>query len=157
MRLIALLCTLVALGAAGLAGQALWQEVIAPDTLPEHTPQGAKAPEAAPASPPRPARRWPSLFGERQPPNPPAPPVEAKAPPQPPSSPKPPLASLGYTLKGVVRAGPGTWAMVGHPTGDRLLRVGDMLEPEVTVVRIDEQGIWVSRDGDAPEVLTFPE
>lgn len=157
MRWIAAACTLVALTAAALAGQALWQEVTMPAELPEQVAASGAAPAAQPPAPPRISRRWPALFGERQPPKPPAPPTEAKAEPQPPKPPKPPLSSLGYTLKGVVRTGSATWAMLGHPTGDRLLRVGDELEPDVVVARIDEQGLWVSRGGDEPERLAFPE
>jgi len=66
------------------------------------------------------------------------------------------VASLGYTLKGVVRAGSGTWAILSHPTGERLLRDGDALAEGIIVARIDEAGLWVSRDGDEPELLAFP-
>lgn len=157
MRLIAALVTLVALAAAAYAGQALWQEINSPPDLPERPHQAGTTQEATPPAPPRSSRRWPALFGERQPPKPPAPPTTPKEEPQPPKPPKPPLTSLGYTLKGVVRTGATTWAMVGHPGGDRLLKVGDELEPDVRVARIDELGLWVSRDGDDPELMAFPE
>ncbi|WP_412552893.1 type II secretion system protein N [Shimia sp. MIT1388] len=157
MRLIAGLCTVLCLGVAGWAGWQLAKELRAPPgplTLPEKSQQ---AEEAAPPQAERPPRRWTALFGERQPPTPQAAAPTPKEEPQPPKAPKPPLSSLGYTLKGMVRDGGNSWAIVGHPTGDRLLRIGDLLEPNVEVAIINEQGLWVSRDGDDPELMAFPE
>lgn len=157
MRLIAGLCTLVCLGAAAWAGWQLAEELRAPSgplTMPN---QGQQAEEAAPAQLEHPPRRWTALFGERQPPKPQAAPPVLQEEPQPPKAAKPPLTSLGYTLKGMVRDGANSWAIVGHPTGDRLLRVGDMLEPNVEVAIIDAEGLWVSRDGDSAELMAFPE
>ncbi|CUH63485.1 hypothetical protein TG4357_00701 [Thalassovita gelatinovora] len=157
MRLIAALFTLLCLAAAALAGQALWQQVSAPEAViaPQQN-RTAQANQATPPTVPRVARHWPAIFGEPQPPVPaPAAPV-VKAEPQPPQPPKPPLDSLGYTLKGVVQAGTGTWAILSHPTGERLLRVGDALTQGIMVARIDDAGLWVSRDGDDPELMGFP-
>lgn len=146
MRLLAALATLAALGAAGLGGQALWQALENP--LPP-APQIAAAPDpatTAPASGPerQPPPRWPALFGEPQPPEPQPPtPPKPKAEPQPPAPPAPPLESLGYALKGVVSDGGSRWAIVAHPTGDRLLRRGDRLGDDYTVVAIDEAGLWL--------------
>ena len=102
---------------------------------------------------------WPALFGMPEPPKPPEPVVELQppAPPTPPKPPKPPLASLGYQLKGVVRAGDAVWGLVSHPTGDQIMRVGDALTDGVMIAQIDEKGLWVSRDDDAPELLGFEE
>ncbi|WP_323783821.1 type II secretion system protein N [Thalassovita sp.] len=157
MRLIAALCTLLSLAAAGFAGQALWQQVTAPETaITAKQDQTTQAGSATPPAVPRVARHWPAIFGEPQPPKPAPVAQPVKAEPQPPKPPKPPLDSLGYTLKGVVRAGSGTWAILSHPTGEQLLRDGDALAEGIIVARIDEAGLWVSRDGDEPELLAFP-
>lgn len=157
MRLIAALCTLMTLAAAGYAGQALWQEVNAPAADPQPVAMRAGADPAAPPTPPRALRHWPPVFGEPQPPAPAQQPKQATQEPQPPKQPKPPLSSLGYTLKGVVRAGSETWAVLSHPTGERLLRQGEALDGGIVVAKIDEVGIWLSRDGDEAELLAFPE
>ncbi|WP_294228457.1 type II secretion system protein N [uncultured Shimia sp.] len=157
MRLIAGFCTLVCLGGAVWAGWQLAEELRAPQdslTLPN---SATLSDEATPPQAVRQPRRWTALFGERQPPTPQTAPPQQKEEPQPPKAAKPPLSSLGYTLKGMVRDGASSWAIVGHPTGDRLLRVGDMLEPNVRVAIIDAQGLWVSRDDDDPELMAFPE
>ncbi|MFC6758545.1 hypothetical protein ACFQFQ_01945 [Sulfitobacter porphyrae] len=49
------------------------------------------------------------------------------------------------------------WAMVSHPTGDQLMRVGDTLSNGATVKRIDEQGVWVDNGGDDLALLGFVE
>lgn len=103
---------------------------------------------------------WPALFGEPQPPapepepQPPAPEPEPE-PPAPPAPPLPPLESLGYSLKGLVRANDVVWAMISHPTGDRVLRVGDTLQDDLIVTRIDETGIWVGNGQAEPQQLDF--
>lgn len=167
MRLLATLVTIGFLGLAGLAGHALWvMSGLAPaqasSILINTTQSAAQRPRPANdattdnAPVPAPVRFWPALFGEPQPPMP----QQAAQPPQasaPPSAPKPPLSSLGYTLKGIVRTETGVWATVDHPTGSRLLRQGDELVPYVTITRIDEEGVWVSRDNDEPELLAFPD
>ncbi|WP_373051341.1 type II secretion system protein N [Thalassovita aquimarina] len=157
MRLIAALCTVMTLAAAGFAGQALWQEVNAPVEDLQPMAAGPETDQAAAPAQPRATRHWPPIFGEPQPPAPAAPPKQAIAEPQPPKQPKPPLSSLGYTLKGVVRAGPDTWAVLSHPTGEKLLRRGEKLGGGIVVARINEAGIWLSRDGDEAELLAFPE
>ncbi|MFZ7091500.1 type II secretion system protein N [Primorskyibacter sp. 2E233] len=158
MRWLAWIMTIALLALAGQSGFALWSELNAPAvkigvaTLPE------AADGEAPQAPMRPPRNWPALFGEPQPPKPPAPPPQAPQPePQPPKPPKPPLGSLGYALKGMVQTGDATWAMVFHPTGEQLVRTGDMLADDIEVVRIDDDGVWISRQGDAPELLGFEE
>lgn len=167
MRLLAAAITLVFLGIAGLSGHALWvMSGLGPAQASSILLASPKETESrvAPARQgnddrpdvPAPVRFWPALFGEPEPPAPanaaPAPP-EAKAP----SPPKPPLSSLGFSLKGVVRTDAGVWATVDHPSGNRLLRKGDELAPDVVVARIDSDGVWVSRFGDEPELLAFPE
>lgn len=159
MRFVAALLTLVALTAAALAGQGLWQEVKDPPAVAVPSaviPEG----EAQPPSSSLPPRVWPALFGEPQPPMPPQPAPEPPTPvaaPQPPKPPMPPLESLGYELKGLVRAEGAIWAMISHPTGQRVLRPGDALEEGYTVARIDSAGVWVT-DGDAePALLGFRE
>ncbi len=160
MRLLAYIMLLITLGAAGWAGQLLWQEwqewqVPVAVVLPEGS--APVAPDAAP-QPEAPPRFWPALFGEKQPPPPPEPEPEPPAPePQPPAPKAPPLDSLGYELKGVVRAEGAVWALVAHPTGERILRVGDTLEHGLIVMEITEEGVWIGPEGGEPELLKFPE
>lgn len=157
MRFVAALLTLVALTAAALAGQGLWHEVKAPPAKARPaTVAGADEPQ--PPAQALPPRVWPALFGEPQPPLPPAAepqPPTATTPPEPPKAQMPPLESLGYELTGLVRADGTIWALISHPTGQRILHPGDTLEEGYTVERIDSAGIWVS-DGEAePELLGF--
>lgn len=154
MRLIAWICTGGALIAIALAGQMLWRQISTPAALPSLAMATQNSDPQAPDTAPQP-RNWPYLFGEPKPPAPPQPPSQQVAEPQPPKPPKPPLSALGYQLNGVVRAGETTWAMMSHPTGDRLLRVGDMLDSGIKVTEIATDGIWISRDEDAPEFLAF--
>lgn len=158
MRLIAYLTLLIGLAAAGRAGQMLWQEWQVPPVagLPEGpVTEAAQAPAPQPPAPPR---RWPALFGEKQPPAPPAPDPQPPEPePQPPAPPAPPLSSLGYELKGVVRAEGTVWAIVSHPTGERILRVGTTLEDGLIVREITEEGVWIGPEGRDPELLGFPD
>ncbi|MDU8912183.1 hypothetical protein [Aestuariicoccus sp. MJ-SS9] len=155
MRVLAFLATLAALAAAALAGQELRQvlERPVPDTAaPPVTAAGAD-PDPARAAP-APPRDWPALFGEvvvaePQPPKPPAPAPE----PQPPRPPAPPIDSLGYSLQGLVSEGENRWAIVSHPTGETLLRVGDMLGEIYEITAIDAQGLWARAAPDADPVL----
>lgn len=149
MRLVAALLTLGLLGAAGLAGKALWTELSAPPSPP--VPAEVMMASAGPLKPPAPPRRWPALFGEPQPPAPPEPE------PQPPEPPGPPLASLGYSLKGLVRSGGATWALLSHPTGERVIRPGDALGGGLLVMVIDAQGVWIGAQGEEPQLLAFDE
>lgn len=160
MRLLAAVSTILLLGAAAVAGLNLWA-LMSPDPAPDRV----QAQLDQPAQETRPsadklAKVWPALFGEPQPPEP-SPPAQQPNPEpkqkQPPTPPKPPLDSLGYVLSGIVKSDDGVWAMVDHPTGGRLLRIGEELQPGITVSRIDAEGLWISRDGDAPELLGFPE
>lgn len=159
MRLIAAIMTLIALAASGLAGQRLHETL----NTPADEVSGARIArdEAAEPQPPAPTpgpRRWPAVFGELQPPAPP--PAAEPQPPAPvpePQPPRPPLDSLGYALKGVVRVDQKIWAMVSHPTGDQLMRVGDDLSNGATIERIDEQGIWVNNGGENLVLLGFVE
>lgn len=156
MRLIAALSTLGCLALATLAGHQLWQVLAHPAPPQELQLQRSQSDAAPPPPVPAPIRYWPPIFGEKQPPSP-ATPASAQSAPQPPQPPKPPLESLGYVLKGRVQAGTGTWAIVAHPSGEQLLRRGDALREGIKVVRIDAAGLWVSRQGDAPELLGFAE
>lgn len=160
MRFIATFFTLAALVATGFAGKDL-RAALSQGT--PHVPAEdlSRAAEDV-ASPPAPAAplQWPALFGEPEPPKPPAPPpapVQVVEEPQPPSPPKPPLSSYGYTLKGTVRAGDAVWGLVSHPTGEQILRVGDVLVDDMTIARIDAAGLWVDTGDDDPELLGFPE
>ncbi|KAA8609012.1 hypothetical protein [Salipiger aestuarii] len=154
MRILATLCTLAALTAAILAGAQLWQQVARwqADAAPALAPANAPALPAPP--PPAPPARWPAIFGE---PHPPAPPEPPAAEPQPPGAPKPPLDSLGYRLRGVVRSHDKLWALVSHPTGETLVRAGDVIAPGIRALRIAAEGLYISRDEDAPELLAFPQ
>lgn len=157
MRFAAFLALLISLAAAGWAGQGLWQEWQASQApLP---PRAAALPEAEPQPPAAtlPPRSWPLLFGEKMPPLPPNEPEPPKAEPEPPMPKAPPIDALGYTLKGVVRADGSVWAMVSHPTGEQVLRVGDVLEAGLVVAKIDEQGLWAGPEGEEPGLLGFEE
>lgn len=116
-------------------------------------------------------RHWAALFGAPQPPKPPAPP-EPQPPtpePQPPSPPSPPLDSLGYSLKGVVSSGAAQWAIVAHPAGDVILRLGEELTAGLYLLAITEAGLVLGPEGaepqdpealqpgDAQKLLRFPE
>lgn len=146
MRFVALLLTLLLLGLAGHSGLALWQRMQAPPEAPPSLSALLPREGTSGTDTPAPARRWPPLFGE---PQPPAPPVQAE--PQPPAPPMPPIESLGYRLKGVVRNGKADWAIVTHPTGDVLLKVGDPLTEDLTVVAIEAEGLWLSRSGNSAD------
>ncbi|PYG27236.1 type II secretion system protein N [Pelagimonas varians] len=155
MRWIGWIVAIVALAFAGQTGHALWLSWQSSHSEASLAP-APQTPDQLPPEPPRRApRNWPSVFGEPQPPKP-APP-EPVAEPQPPKPPQPPIDSLGYSLKGLVQTGRSTWAMVHHPTGEQLVRVGDMLAENIEVARIDDDGVWVSRFGGDPELLDFPE
>jgi len=149
MRLVALLLSLLLLALAGWIGFGLWQRMATPAPAPRSL--AALLPDATPdtGGTRGPVRHWPPLFGE---PQPPAPPVQVE--PQPPAPPMPPIESLGYRLKGVVRNGKADWAIVTHPTGDLLLKVGDTLSDGITVDAIDAEGLWVS-NGKTRTVLGF--
>ncbi|KMK64011.1 hypothetical protein [Puniceibacterium sp. IMCC21224] len=161
MRMIAVVFSLLALAATALAGQELWQVWQHP--LPSVSGLRAAASSATPAGaepqPPSPPRRWPALFGELRPPEPQPPkPPEPQAEPQPPAPRAPPLASLGFSLRGMVSDGASRWVIVAHPTGDQLFKVGDALTPDYTIARIDEEGLWaVTAPGAEPQLLGFAE
>lgn len=129
---------------------------------------GSTTDDAAAAGTPR---HWAALFGAPQPPKPPAPP-EPQPPtpePQPPSPPSPPLDSLGYSLKGVVSSGAAQWAIVAHPAGDVILRLGEELTAGLYLLAITEAGLVLGPEGaepqdpealqpgDAQKLLRFPE
>ena len=154
MRLIAAILTCGALALAALAGQELWLLLTAAPQKDTGVQIAAVSQSDAPRPPQKQAHRWPALFGERQPPKPTAA-ATPQAAPQPPKAAKPPIESLGYVLKGRVQAGPATWAIVSHPSGEQLVRQGDALRAGITIARIDAKGLWISREGDAPELLEF--
>ncbi len=159
MRLLAFAVTLGFLAAAGFAGQALIEAVRGPLPAPAEAPETAAlaTPAGTPDSAPTRPRTWPALFGDRvipepQPPAPPPPP-DPEPEPQPPA---PPVAGLGYSLQGVVSDGTTRWAIISHPTGEALLRVGDALGEHYTVSAIDEQGLWAVSGPEAdPQLLGF--
>ncbi len=159
MRLIALVVFVVLAGAAALAGQTLWQVWQAP--LPRAVvvaPQGSGSPLVAVARR-TPPPRWPALFGEvavvePQPPEPePEPEPQPPTPSAPPQPPAPPLSSLGYQLKGLISDGNGRWALVSHPAGEQILRVGDALNEDYTIVEINADGLWVETAPGGPRSL----
>ena len=150
MRVITSLLTLMFLAVALWLGQGLWQQL----HQPEATPQLARVqPMTATDQPGQTQlpRRWPALFGTPEIVEP-QPPVAVETPvvePQPPRPPQPPIESLGYRLKGVVRNGTADWAIVTHPTGDMILRLGDQLgEAGPEVVEIAPEGLWLLRGGE---------
>lgn len=149
--------TLLALAATGLASKELHEALSQP------TPQAAPAQMAravadvvevaSVATTPR----WPALFGEPQPPKPPSPEPAPEVTQEEPQPPRPPLSSLGYELRGIVRAGDTVWGLVSHPTGEKIMRAGDMLGDDLPIARIDETGLWVDNGGEEPELLGYPE
>lgn len=157
MRFVAALLTLIALTAAALAGQGLWYEVN--DPPPALTPLAiidANDARAEPMS--EPPRAWPALYGEPQPPAPPAPEPQPPTPvaePQPPKPQMPPIESLGYTLTGLVQSGGTTLAMLSHPTGQKVLRAGDRLDDGYLIDRIDNDGVWITDGAADPALLGF--
>ena len=159
MRLIAAIMTLAALAASGLAGQKLHETLNTPPAeLGGSQALRADTAEARPPGQSMRSRRWPTVFGELQPPPPPAPPAQEPQPPTPvqePQPPRPPIDSLGYALKGVVRVDAKIWAMVSHPTGDQLMQVGDTLSNGASIERIDEQGLWIENGEDGLVLLGF--
>ena len=157
MRFLAYFALLISLAAAGWAGQAFWQEWQVSHVPVAARPEVAQDAEPQPPADALPPRAWPLLFGEKMPPKPVTEPEPPKAEPEPPKPKAPPIDALGYTLKGVVRAEGQVWAMVSHPSGEQVLRVGDVLEAGLIVAKIDEQGLWAAADGDEPGLLGFPE
>lgn len=159
MRLLAALLMLPALAAAAMAGQALWHEISTPPDDQAGTFHAAIIPPPAIAVDAPEPRSWPALFGTPRPPAPPAPdpaPVAAVAP-QLKAIPMPPLDSLGYQLRGLVRNGEAVWAFVAHPTGEQLVRRGETLAEGIRITRIDEAGLWLSRQSNPEELLAFPD
>jgi hypothetical protein len=141
-----------ALAALGFASYALVTTV---QTTPPDTPaivvaskDDAMPPITTPAENVTP---WPAIFGTPQ-----------ITEPQPPRStptdtpPAPPLSSMGYSLKGIVQNTDQQWAILGHPTGDRILKIGDTLDGNLVVDAISEQGIWVNSQRGR-ELLAFEE
>ncbi len=158
MRLIAAIMTLVTLAAAGLAGQQLYETVNVPEAaLDVAALTQTNSAEPQPPTPAAPSQRWPALFGEVQPPLPKAPEIiaETPTPAQEPQPPKPPVSSLGYSITGLVDLGDSAMAMVSHPTGNKLMRVGDDLADGVIIKRIDEAGLWVDNGADKLELLAY--
>ncbi|WP_157705194.1 type II secretion system protein N [Roseovarius faecimaris] len=155
MRILALVALLISLAAAGWAGQVFWQEwQVSYAPVAPRAPGEAREEEPQPPASARPTRQWPLLFGEKMPP---LPPQTEEAEPEPPAPKAPPIDALGYTLKGVVRAEGQVWAMVSHPTGNEVLRVGDELAPGMVISKIDERGLWAGVEGADPGLLGFPE
>ncbi len=157
MRLVAALLTLIALAVAVWAGEALLHEVQTPP--PEPVAADVRTPEPQPPGSAAPPRQWPALFGEPQPPAPPPEP-EPQPPvvePQPPAPAMPPLDSLGYRLKGVVSINDVVWAMISHPTGERVLRVGDILQDDLVVTGIEADAVWIGNGQSDPQRLEFVE
>lgn len=161
IRLLALMSLLGTIAATAFAGQVLWRVVQQPipDARLDDPAPDLATPVLPTAGVPIP-RDWPALFGvvyvpEPQPPEPPEPqPPEPE--PQPPSPPMPPLDSLGYSLRGVVSDGQSQWAIVSHPTGERLLRVGEALDENYVVTAIDNHGLWLATSsGGAAQLLAF--
>lgn len=149
VRLLVALCTLAALAGAALAGKELHRVLTsgAPAALDVFA---AAAPEPQPPqSSSRTTLTWPALFGEARKVEP-----QPPTPPQPPQPQAPPVSSLGYVLRGTVELSGETWAIVSHPTGERILRVGDALAEGVNVTGIDAMGL-VLQSARGREVLEF--
>lgn len=157
-RFLAVLVTLAALGAGGWLGTALWEArettLIQPPNI-EIARAGSGEDTRSEA---RRSRGWPALFGELAPP---APAQEETPEPQPPAPepeavpPSPPLESQGYGLSGIIRSGNERWAIVTHPTGDKILKPGDALIAGAVVVEITAESIVVET-GRGRETLALP-
>ncbi|WP_415918924.1 hypothetical protein [Tateyamaria sp. SN6-1] len=156
MRFAAFVLTLLALVGAGFAGEQALRVWTDDAALAAPVQLGSTVePSAGDTGTPPAPHHWPALFGELEPPAPEAP--EPPAPAAEPKPPAPPIESLGYTLKGVVRAGDAVWGLVSHPTGEQIMRVGDVLSDGFTITHIDEQGLYVDTGHGTPVMLGFPE
>lgn len=152
MRLMVVIASVALVATAARTGQQLWQQWQLPVT-----PAVLTIPQAAPGAldhaGQRKARNWPALFGpEDDPPSMAPEPVFS----DPPKPPPPDLASLGYRLKGLVRADNAEWALISHPDGDRVLRLGDTLEAGLIVQEISAAGVRIGPSGELGEMLAFP-
>lgn len=157
MRWLAWLLTPLTLAAAVWAGDTFW--LVWQNPLPVAV-DGGTGPRVDPLAldvpEPQPPTRWPAVFGtytppEPQPPRPPQPVIVEE-----PMPPAPPIENLGYVLKGVVTNGDNRWAIVSHPTGDRLIRVGDALADGVIVTAIDPDSLRLDNRGNEA-LLAFQE
>lgn len=143
MRFVAYSLTLLLLALAGWLGHGLWQQWHAvPAPLPPLQAALSQTPTGGPR-PPLPAAAWPPIFGTKEP-----------QPPSQPQPPAPPLGNLGFSLKGVVQNGDNTWAIISHPTGDKMLKVGDNLTSDLTVAEIGTDGLWLT-GGSGKQLLEF--
>lgn len=152
VRLVAFACLLAALAGIGFAGMELRRTIVATQTAEQQIDVADNMPPpGAIQTTPAPIQTWPALFGEvvvvqPQPP----------APPQPPQPQAPPVSSLGYILKGTVVLGGDTWAILSHPTGERILRVGDSLVEGAEVIDVNAEGLWL-KTSRGKEVIAFEE
>jgi hypothetical protein len=160
MRVLAAVVTVLGLAASGWFGWQLYenaQQGQAGDLTAAAGAPRSETPQPTPAAK-APRAPWPALFGELQPPGMAPPAVKEPEPEAPEVAVGPPLDALGYQLKGVIRVGGEAWGMVSHPTGERILRLGDVLQDELIVTRIDAEGLWVqdrATEGGAPRLLGF--
>jgi hypothetical protein len=150
IRLLAYSGLAAAIVAIWFAGTEL-KQVLDGSTRSAELPGATPKPVSQNTPTPAPIQAWPTLFGEviivqPQPP----------APVQPPAPQAPPIASLGYSLKGTVVLGGDTWAILSHPSGERILRVGDSLVDGAEVTDIDQQGLWL-KTNRGKEIIAFEE
>lgn len=149
MRWLAWLLTPLTLAAAVWSGEGLYRVMQNPlPEVSEDVPAPRDETLALDLPEPQPPMRWPALFGTYIPPEPqpPRPPEPVLA--EPPRPPAPPLDSLGYALKGVVSDGDTRWAIISHPTGERMIRVGDALADQIIVTAIETGGLRVDNHGE---------
>lgn len=90
------------------------------------------------AAPPAPAPAWPAVFGvlTRE-----APAVEAPSP-----------ISKDYSLIGVVAGLDSRWAVIATPSGEVLVRPGDLLSGGETVEKITPGGVWVRKGAERARI-----
>lgn len=123
--------------AAALAGYGLIALALvstAPDPAPAALPERSVLAVSKTVATPQEQIAWAPLFGT--------------AAPDPPPKDTPPRIVSNYVLKGLVAAGKGTgWAIVADEQSETLLRPGDTMSGQETVVSISAQGVLIEKDG----------
>lgn len=142
MAVLGKLALLLGFGAAGYGALHLGQtltELRAERSQPAPEPASAARPGVAQTGAEPPA--WPAVFGQ--------PATDAPAP----ETPDP--ISQDYSLIGVVAGLQSRWAVIAAPSGEVLVRPGDVLSGGETVEKITPGGVWV-RKGAERARIGFP-
>ena len=125
----------LAAAVAGYGLVALALVLAAPDPAPAALPERPTPAMSKAVAAPQEQIAWAPLFG-------------TAAPDPPPPRDTPPRIVSNYVLKGLVAAGKGAgWAIVADGQSETLLRPGDIMPGQETVVSIDAQGVLIEMDG----------